>query len=477
MNRWNRIGWFSVAAGLGLSLAALFLGASRTQAVDRSKSPIVKQAEGKLIVHEWGTFTSFSGSNGVQLDFRPLINEDLPNFVLDRQSQSGIPIFSKGRIRASIRMETPVTYFYTDVERTIRAKVEFSSGLLTEFYPPVVGMAPEYQPGVDGTRPFGKSMLDWGEIDLIPVASLTPNIKDAQTKAWLRNLIEQRVVPVEGASNHYYHARETDSAFVHVRQPASTSQFLIRPYGDHLEKFLFYRGVGRFDQPLQATIANDGRIRISNSGQQEIRSLFRVTVANKLIRYSELASVAAGASAEFPLEMQPIELADLQTRVAEALVREELYPREATAMVKTWADSWFTEEGTRIFYMVPREITDNVLPLTVSPPPDETVRVLVGRVEVMLPSVEKQLLTLVAANAIRRQERQELEMEHGPQDPLPIPAEVLKLGRLAEPALVRVRELAKDAATSSEAMVLLRETRQALETAIRKGSDQSAATD
>ena len=25
----------------------------------------------KLIVHEWGTFTTFSGSNGVHLDFRP----------------------------------------------------------------------------------------------------------------------------------------------------------------------------------------------------------------------------------------------------------------------------------------------------------------------------------------------------------------------------------------------------------------------
>ena len=54
-----------------------------------------------------------------------------------------------------------------------------------------------------------------------------------------------------------------------------------------------------------------------------------------------------------------------------------------TAMVKTWADSWFSEEGTRIFYMVPRETTDKVQPLTISPTPDETIRGLVGRIEVI----------------------------------------------------------------------------------------------
>lgn len=43
-----------------------------------------------LIVHEWGTFTSFSGSDGVRLEFRPLADEDLPPFVLDRFLQSGV---------------------------------------------------------------------------------------------------------------------------------------------------------------------------------------------------------------------------------------------------------------------------------------------------------------------------------------------------------------------------------------------------
>ena len=81
----------------------------------------------KLVVHEWGTFTSFAGSNGVKLEFRPLVDSDLPLFVLDRWTNDGNvdPRFalSKRRVRSRQRMETPVIYFYSDVER-LRDDVE-----------------------------------------------------------------------------------------------------------------------------------------------------------------------------------------------------------------------------------------------------------------------------------------------------------------------------------------------------------------
>ncbi len=77
-------------------------------------------SDDSLIVHEWGTFTSFSGSDGVRLEYRPLLDEDLPSFVLDRFLQSGTPnLWSKSRIRVRMRMETPVTYFYTNRERDV----------------------------------------------------------------------------------------------------------------------------------------------------------------------------------------------------------------------------------------------------------------------------------------------------------------------------------------------------------------------
>ena len=57
-------------------------------------------------------------------------------------------------------------------------------------------------------------------------------------------------------------------------------------------------------------------------------------------------------------------------------------------MVKTWNAAWFTEEGTRLLYLVPRARTDELLPLTVEPKPTEIVRVLVGRHDFLTPEQE-----------------------------------------------------------------------------------------
>src|SRR3989442_13959778 len=89
---------------------------------------------GKLIVHEWGTFTSFAGSDGISLEFRPLVTSDLPLFVLDRVKQANLfdqrfeagdrsVYTSKSVVRSLQRMETPVTYFYTDRQRVVDVTV------------------------------------------------------------------------------------------------------------------------------------------------------------------------------------------------------------------------------------------------------------------------------------------------------------------------------------------------------------------
>ena len=62
---------------IALTMVSLMLAAGMSQDSD------------EFVVHEWGTFTSFSGSDGIQLEFRPLIDEDLPKFMLDRPRQAG----------------------------------------------------------------------------------------------------------------------------------------------------------------------------------------------------------------------------------------------------------------------------------------------------------------------------------------------------------------------------------------------------
>jgi hypothetical protein len=54
-------------------------------------------------------------------------------------------------------------------------------------------------------------------------------------------------------------------------------------------------------------------------------------------------------------------------------------------MLETWRDAWF-EEGARLLYLVPRRTVDAVLPLSIAPRPVETVRVFMGRLEVITPA-------------------------------------------------------------------------------------------
>ena len=97
-----------------------------------------------LTVHEWGTFTAIAGKDGRAVEWLPLglprfpASTDLPQFV---EHINGVN-FKLG-LRGTIRMETPVLYFYSPRDVTVSARVSFSKGLITEWYP----HADRVQPG------------------------------------------------------------------------------------------------------------------------------------------------------------------------------------------------------------------------------------------------------------------------------------------------------------------------------------------
>src|SRR6185369_14339691 len=128
-----------------------------------------------------------------------------------------------------------------------------------------------------------------------------------------------------------------------------------------------------------------------------------------------------------PLEKLSHQLGE---RMGEALVKEGLYPREAMAMVNTWTDSWFQEEGVRVLYVLPRAWTDLTLPLTLNPAPRQLTRVMVGRAEVITADVQRTL-----AEALRKSANGDTEARQN------VIAQMAKLGRFAEPA---VRLVTKD---------------------------------
>lgn len=471
MLRWTKL---TLIATVPLTLmgAALFGVWERSSAAEEptatpNPAVLASAPADKLIVHEWGTFTTFSGSNGVHLDFRPLLDNELPGFVFDRASQSGqVNWFSKGRLRTRVRMETPVTYFYTDRERTVRAKVEFPKGLLTEFYPPVVSMAPAFDAklGLEGDgEPIGKGMLDWGEIDLYPISSLRTHVSDSKTAEWMAQHLAQSILP-NADGNHYAAARNTDSALVHVRldnvKKETDSPLIRRPSGEFIEKFLFYRGVGKFDVPVSVTNPTPDKFSVTNTGTESLPRMIVLRVTGDQRSYAFVPGLAAGKSVDLPTPDQSVEWEPLRELVVAELMQTGLYQKEAQAMVDTWSSSWFNEEGLRLFYLVPQQVTDEILPLTITPQPDAQLRVMVGRVEIMSKSQETELLQAVALSAKARAEWQvqhsELSDEGKIDHPLPpVPSVFVQLGRFAEPALARVRTISSDDSIKNEIGVLL----------------------
>ena len=109
----------------------LFFSIGQGADLGKTASPVTGQVETNtgLVVHEWGTFTSFSGADGVPVGFRPN-NTDLPNFIYFQECEN----FKSRRLErdGTISMETPVIYFYTDKAMRASVRVDFPRGWITE---------------------------------------------------------------------------------------------------------------------------------------------------------------------------------------------------------------------------------------------------------------------------------------------------------------------------------------------------------
>src|SRR5207253_5217245 len=211
----------------------VILAASSAVAIKLRRSAAAKALQkDSLIVHEWGTFTSIAGKDGIALEWRPLNGpSDLPRFVhtIQKEAEGLRHPPGKNELTAAVRMETPVLYFYSPNEMDVSVKVDFPKGTITEWYPQARSV---------------NTSIDWGRLKVMPGAAVN--------------------LPVDYSKSHYYPARETDAAAVQV---CSTSG---KPAQQ--EKFLFYRGVGTFDLPLSVKLEGD-KLLLKNLSLNKIERL------------------------------------------------------------------------------------------------------------------------------------------------------------------------------------------------------------
>lgn len=310
-----------------------------------------------LIIHEWGTFTSVAGADGAAVPWNSLAcPEDLPRFV------NSFGIGFKATWFGTVRMETPVMYFYSPRALTARVAVQFPHGFITEWYPKAEvsveqdgARLPPNLSGIDFSMLKSAGVIEWSDIKVQPGA--TPKY------------------PVENNASRYYPARETDATPISVDGQA--------------EKFLFYRGVGHFQVPLSARVLNDGKILIAS--HEAVPGVILFENRGGKLGYRNIT----GETAIDPPALDST-FARLQKDLETMLVEQGLFAKEAHAMVETWRTSWF-EEGSRLLYIVPLSATDAMLPVQIEPTPQKIVRVFVGRIELITPATANAVKQAIAA--------------------------------------------------------------------------------
>jgi hypothetical protein len=381
-----------------------------------------------LTVHEWGTFTSVAGADGSAIDWDALgCKDDLPRFVNAEQYRG-----FKWRLDGTVRMETPVIYFYSPREIAARVKVFFPKGVITEWYPNGDNAIYESKAlmdrmeaslnrlrsgsGADGSGAFlvetdsavaisesGKSKIysedtvykteslvqpyPTGLDPLLVRLSKSLNGIDTSLRqvmgsiAWSDIKVQPGSAaefPMESGPSRYYAARGTDAAPITV--------------GEQHEKFLFYRGVGRFQVPLWARVLDNGKVAVENRSAETVPAVFLFENRGGRLGFRNVGALPPVNLMEMAVTLDRSSLdgsfSQLRLDLENALVRNGLYPREAQAMADTWRDSWF-EEGSRLIYIVPRHAIDSILPLQVEPAASQTERVFVGRIELITPETKR----------------------------------------------------------------------------------------
>lgn len=225
-----------------------------------------KQSSADLLVHEWGTFTCIAGSDGRPVDWLPLSGpSDLPHFV-ERLANTDF----KGGLRGTIRMETPVLYFYSPRETTISVHATFDKGLITEWYPhaSVPALRPRSDLSLQRKRTEGK--IRWENVHVQPGGS-----------ADFRS---------EALASRYYAARETSAVPLAVDTAS----------GPQHERFLFYRGVSAVLPPLTATISANTAVLLQNHFPETVPNAILFEHRGERVGYRVLGPMQEQATLNFP---------------------------------------------------------------------------------------------------------------------------------------------------------------------------------
>jgi hypothetical protein len=303
-----------------------------------------------LKVHEWGVFRVHQDAALANADMRS-VWAGLPRFVYGQVTARDLP-----RHWQNVEIvDRPVLFFHTPTAVDIELKVDFPGGTPAVWWPgterPALHGATLV--GATGQRPPFRS-LEWRlRLKEPPNVARAPAVPAAAEGHWVQVL----------------RAVKADDVFARVGE---------RNFGCERERFVYYDGLLPRGRWLAVAVRGE-RVELRN---QVDHPVYDVTVVDRRtpgkVRVARLARLDGGASSRALKFTEPEAKgwpAAAAREMAGQLKAAGLHEDEAGSLAELWKKELFETEGVTVFYRLPQTEYERLLPLTMSPRPEELVRV------------------------------------------------------------------------------------------------------
>jgi hypothetical protein len=363
-----------------------------------------------LVVHEWGIFRVHNDIDLANADMRA-VWDGLPKFVYGQVSGRDLPRFW----RNVELVDKPVLFFHSPDPIDVELRIDFPTGFPGVWWPGTQTPAIRYgtlTPAAKDGEPF--RFLEWQLSLKEPPKGMRKDVAmhPVEDKHWVKTL----------------RAVQADDVFARVGE---------QNQGCERERFVYYDGLLPRGKWVEITVEKE-KIALANRAEHPV---FDVTVVDRRTaghtRVARMAKLDSKATIK-ELEFKEEDAKDWPASGHDALTRQlkdaGLFEDEAKSLVELWKEELFSSPGLTLFYRLPQEEYDRLLPLKMKPRPEKLARV--GLVQ--HPHCEPDLAERVAALA-KDLDNDDFETRERAQNRLD------EIGRAAFVHLVKLRKQIKGA--------------------------------
>jgi hypothetical protein len=298
-----------------------------------------------FLIHEWGVWRIHDDMELANADRRTQWNE-LPDFVYGQTTTRDFPRHWEARATFVYK---PVLFLHAPSALTVDVRVDFPTGVPAVWWPATAN--PAYVGGELSVVPKKPvRSLEWKVFLKQPLRleQGVPEYHKLPKRHWMQTLREVKC----------------DDVFVSVGEHNRTFE---------REKFIYYDGLLPRMSALTIQIDKD-KVSLKN---QEKFTVFDVWVIDNRdaakSRVGRLPRLEAGTGQD--VECSALVAEEAAKTLTAQLNAAGLNEDEAAALTRIWTGDFFASAGLSLFYRLPQEQYDRLLPLTVKPGPEKIVRV------------------------------------------------------------------------------------------------------